>query len=125
MVSMKMHPLAYDYLKKVLEDKKLVGPDESCEYYPCHFPGHDCTWCFCPFYPCEDEETGGEWVERKDGGLIWGCSDCYWIHRVDVAEAIMVEFLACGIESVDDIETRSEEVKKIFFILKEIYPPKK
>jgi Zn-finger protein len=118
-----MHPLAYAHLKRVLEAKEVVGPDESCEYYPCHSPGHDCTWCFCPFYPCEDEKTGGEWVTRKDGSLIWGCLDCEWIHRADVAKAIMVEFITCGIEHVEDIETKSEEVKRIFLILKERYPP--
>lgn len=118
-----MHPLAYEHLKKVIEAKKIVGRDESCEYYPCHVPDHDCTWCFCPFYPCEDEETGGGWVTRKDGSLIWGCSGCDWIHRADVAEAIMVEFITCGIETVEDIERKKEELKKIFLMVKEKYPP--
>ena len=62
-------------------------------------------------------------MKRKDGSLIWGCSDCDWIHRADVAEAIMVEFIACGIESVEDIETREGELKKIFLLIKEKYPP--
>ena len=48
-----MHPLAREHLKKVLSRKEVVGSDESCEYYPCHFVGQDCTWCFCPFYPAE------------------------------------------------------------------------
>ncbi|MEA2075984.1 MAG: cysteine-rich small domain-containing protein [Euryarchaeota archaeon] len=118
-----MHPLAYDHLKKVLEDKKLVGADETCDYYPCHFTGQDCTWCFCPFYPCEDEQTGGEWVRKKDGSRIWGCSDCYWIHHSEVAKELLAEFKARGIENVDDIEERREELKEIFLMLKEKYPP--
>jgi Zn-finger protein len=109
----------------VLEDKKLIGPDETCDYYPCHFTGQDCTWCFCPFYPCEDEQTGGEWVEKKDGGRVWGCSECYWIHHPEVAKELLAEFKARGIENVDDIEKRREELKKIFSLLKEKYPPAK
>ena len=118
-----MHPLAYNHLKKVLEEKVIVGSDETCDYYPCHFAGQDCTWCFCPFYPCEDEQTGGEWVRTKEGGCIWGCSDCYWIHKSDVALALRDEFLKCGIDDVDDLEKREEEVKKIYLLLKERYPP--
>ncbi|MDP6613031.1 MAG: cysteine-rich small domain-containing protein, partial [Candidatus Hydrothermarchaeota archaeon] len=38
-----------DNIRKALE--KGAG-SEKCEYYPCHFQGQDCTWCFCPFYPC-------------------------------------------------------------------------
>ena len=119
-----MHPLAYKHLKKVLEDKKLVGPDETCEYYPCHFEGQDCTWCFCPFYPCEDEQTGGEWVKTKEGGRIWGCSDCYWVHKPEVAKELLKEFKKFGIDSVEDIEKRKEEVKEIFSILKSKIQPR-
>ena len=118
-----MHPLAYDHLKKVLKDKKLVGPDETCDYYPCHFTGQDCTWCFCPFYPCEDEQLGGRCLESKAGGHVWGCSRCYWIHDSEVAEELLRQFKLCGIESVDDIEKKKEELKKIFLLLKEKYPP--
>ena len=120
---MTMHPLAYEHLKKILEDRKIRGPDETCEYYPCHFEGMDCTWCFCPFYPCKDEQTGGEWVEQKDGSRIWGCSKCFWIHRPEVAKAIMVEFTICGIANVDDIEQRTDELTELFSRLKEKYPP--
>ena len=119
----KMHPLAYKHLKKVLEEKKLVGPDETCEYYPCHFTGQDCTWCFCPFYPCKDERTGGEWVKTKEGGRIWGCSDCFWIHKSEVAKKLLKEFKKFGIDSVEDIEKRKEDLKKTFSVLKEKYPP--
>jgi len=118
-----MHPLAYERLKRVLEDKKLIGPDETCEYYPCHFHGQDCTWCFCPFYPCEDEQTGGEWVLKKDGGRIWGCSYCFWIHNSEVAKELWRAFKRFGIARVEDIEERKEDLKKMFSLLKEKYPP--
>jgi Zn-finger protein len=119
-----MHPLAYKHLKKVLEDKQLVGPDETCEYYPCHFTGQDCTWCFCPFYPCKDEQTGGEWVKTKEGGRIWSCSYCYWIHESEVAKELLEEFKKFRIDGVEDIEKRKEEVKEIFSILKSKIQPR-
>ncbi len=119
-----MHPLAYNHLKKIMEDKIIVGSDETCDYYPCHFTGQDCTWCFCPFYPCEDGQTGGEWVKTKDGGRIWGCSDCYWLHKSEVATALMGEFKKYGIETVDGIE-KKDGIKKIFAILKKKFPPNK
>ncbi|RJS74865.1 hypothetical protein CW714_00985 [Methanophagales archaeon] len=118
-----MHPLAYERLKKVLKDKKLVGRDETCDYYPCHFRGQDCTWCFCPFYPCEDEQTGGEWVLKKDGGRIWSCSYCFWIHKSEVAKELWRAFRRFGIARVEDIEERKEDLKKIFSLLKAKYPP--
>ncbi|HID19354.1 MAG TPA: hypothetical protein EYP28_00210 [Methanophagales archaeon] len=120
-----MHPLAYNHLKKILEAKNIVGPDETCDYYPCHFAGQDCTWCFCPFYPCEDEQTGGEWVKTKEGGRIWSCSDCFWMHKSEVAKALMEEFKRHEIDSVDDIEKRKNDMNKIFAILKDEYPPNK
>ncbi len=112
-----MHPLAYEHLKKVMEEKKLVGSDEMCEYYPCHFSGQDCTWCFCPFYPCEDERTGGEWMKKKEGGRIWDCSDCFWIHKSEVAKELLKEFKKFRIDSVEDIEKRKEVIKEVFSIL--------
>ena len=119
-----MHPLAYKYLKRVLEEKKIVGTKEDCEYYPCHFLGQDCTWCFCPFYPCEDELTGGEWV-KTENGIVWGCSDCYFVHEKEVAREILEKFKIFGIDTVEDLEKRKEEVKKVFLILKEAYFSKK
>lgn len=66
--------------------------DPDCEYYPCHFPGHDCTFCFCPFYPCLDSLTGGRYViSRKTGKYVWSCKKCDWIHKKDVAAGISSE----------------------------------
>jgi Zn-finger protein len=119
-----MHPLAIDHLKKVLREQKLVGPNEDCDYYPCHFTGQDCTWCFCPFYPCEDEQVGGNWVEQEHGSRIWGCSKCFWIHDSKVAKELLEAFKELGITTVEDIEERTEELKELFKRLKENYPPK-
>jgi Zn-finger protein len=70
--------------------KSIVrGSDKSCEYYPCHIEGQDCTWCYCPFYPCLDGETGGRFKRSSSTGRdVWSCIDCRWIHREEVARAV-------------------------------------
>ena len=121
-----MHPLAREHLKKVLSHKEVMGSNESCEYYPCHFIGQDCTWCFCPFYPCGDERTGGTWIRARDGSLIWDCSLCFWIHRNEVATKLMRVFRERGIETEDIEKLEHEEgsvLNEIFEILKREFPP--
>ena len=57
---------------------------KSCEYYPCHFRGQACDFCFCPFYPCRDEELG-EWIESSSGDKVWACTGCLLLHHPKVA----------------------------------------
>ncbi|HJJ31503.1 MAG TPA: adenosylcobinamide amidohydrolase [Methanocorpusculum sp.] len=53
---------------------------DACPYYPCHFEGQVCDFCYCPFYPCKDESLG-EWVESSSGnGNVWACSNCQLLH---------------------------------------------
>jgi adenosylcobyric acid synthase len=83
-------PQEIDFIDRVEEEVRRgqIGPNQECDYYPCHFPGLDCSLCFCPFYPCEDDDLG-EFVESKRGGQVWSCSKCLWIHRGSVVrEAI-------------------------------------
>lgn len=88
---------ARDKAMKELETSLLspefsaMGPNISCPYYSCHFQGQDCTFCFCPFYPCGDERTGGKWVERSSGGKVWSCEGCNIVHLPDVAEKLVCE----------------------------------
>ena len=70
-------------------DFSAMGPNKDCDYYPCHFQGQDCTFCFCPFYPCSDENTGGKWVDRSSGGKVWSCEGCDIMHHPDVAEKLV------------------------------------
>ncbi len=63
---------------------------KTCEYYPCHFEGQDCTFCYCPFYPCNDTRTGGRLIERsRSKELVWGCTDCYIMHLKVPVDKIM------------------------------------
>ncbi len=73
----------------------------DCEYYPCHFEGQDCTFCFCPFYPCENSKTGGELIQRSTGGSVWSCAGCKFIHRGDIAENILKELM--GGKKIKDV----------------------
>ncbi|HSD56731.1 MAG TPA: glycerophosphodiester phosphodiesterase family protein, partial [Methanotrichaceae archaeon] len=58
----------------------------NCEYYPCHhFEGQECTHCFCPLYPCRDQELG-RFVRTKRGKRVWTCIDCKLVHKPEVAE---------------------------------------
>ncbi len=68
----------------------------SCEYYPCHFTGQDCTFCFCPFYPCQNENTGGKYIESSTGGQVWSCENCTLLHRPKVAKMVLDALMGDG-----------------------------
>ncbi|RQD83319.1 MAG: hypothetical protein D5R96_03290 [Methanocalculus sp. MSAO_Arc2] len=55
----------------------------DCPYYPCHFEGQLCDFCYCPLYPCGDK-TLGEWVESSSGGSVWACTECTLNHEPKV-----------------------------------------
>jgi len=57
--------------------------NKACAYYPCHKNLEDCTFCYCPYYPCGNTERG-KWL--KNG--IWDCSDCEWIHQKKTVDEI-------------------------------------
>ena len=78
--------LARKEIGKALERGVAERSRVDCEYYPCHFEGQDCTFCFCPFYPCKDERTCGEFVQKSTGGEVWSCAKCNIIHRGDIAD---------------------------------------
>jgi len=77
-------------------DRGVRGPNEECPYYPCHFYGQDCTFCFCPFYPCLDESLGKMKVGRK-GREVWSCLHCSWIHNREVVERAIEEISGSGL----------------------------
>lgn len=61
--------------------------NRHCGYFPCHKKLEDCTFCYCPFYPCADERLGA-YIISKDKRKIWSCSDCNWIHNKNVVDNI-------------------------------------
>ncbi len=64
-----------------------VKKGKECKYFPCHFEGQDCTYCFCPFYPCDDKELG-HFIEGGKGKPVWSCKDCHWIHEPETVRRI-------------------------------------
>lgn len=62
----------------------------ACASYPCHKGLEDCTFCYCPFYPCELAEYGGKYLTVYKGTTkkkIWDCSDCNWVHKKNFVDA--------------------------------------
>ncbi|MDY0266316.1 MAG: aminotransferase class I/II-fold pyridoxal phosphate-dependent enzyme [Methanimicrococcus sp.] len=82
---------------------------ETCEYYPCHFEGQDCTFCYCPFYPCKDERTGGKYIQSSKGGQVWSCVDCYIPH----CQPVVGKMLEGLMEDGDTDEILKKEWKEI------------
>jgi len=60
--------------------------NRACSAYPCHNNLEDCSLCYCPFYPCKDENKG-KWHKTREG-KIWDCSQCEWIHKKEVVDDI-------------------------------------
>lgn len=62
--------------------------NKACKYFPCHRELEDCTFCYCPFYPCLNESLGKYVYSKKTGKNIWSCRDCSWIHKRKTTERI-------------------------------------
>ena len=56
----------------------------DCSYYPCHFKGQNCDFCYCPFYPCGDESLG-QWSAGSNGNKVWNCAACTLLHEPEIA----------------------------------------
>ena len=92
----------------------------ECEYHPCHFKGQNCSFCYCPFYPCNDADMGRSIKSKRgNGNDIWDCSPCLFNHRNDVVEYSFKRFAELGIEKGDDprIADIFRECKERFFHL--------
>lgn len=48
-------PVWTDYPKEDPAERLYLGSRKGCQYFPCHEESklEDCTYCFCPFYPCK------------------------------------------------------------------------
>ncbi len=103
------HPLAYDFYEKYLAGEGVEGSNLSCEYYPCHQHPQNCTFCYCPFYPCGDSSTGGHWIKEKQ---VWSCEGCQWIHQDDTVQCIQGK-LGPLLHNIDDLENHKKELLKL------------
>ncbi len=65
----------------------ILRINQACEHFPCHKELEDCTFCYCPLYPCMNEERGGKYL-RVGRRRVWDCSECSWIHQKIVVDKI-------------------------------------
>lgn len=79
-----------------------VKTGRDCKYYPCHFEGQDCTFCFCPFYPCLDEKRG-KFIVGKKKKRVWTCKDCNDIHNQEIVERIIA---LLGEKTMDELNKK-------------------
>ena len=106
-----MHEKGIKLINKALKEKKLEGINIDCNYLPCHDFLEDCTFCYCPFYPCQDDITGGfEKISSRTGKPVWSCSDCIFPHVTKNAQAILEGLLE--IDSEFSLISK-EELKKL------------
>src|SRR4030042_4090320 len=92
-----------------MKAKKLTGLDLKCKYCPCHEGLEDCTFCYCPFYPCNDSLTGGKLIiSKKTGKPVWSCSKCIFPHTSANTREILSGLLNLG----EDFESISPQKLK-------------
>ena len=104
-----LHPLAVEFYEKYLSGEGVSGPNLGCEYYPCHSHPQNCTFCYCPFYPCGDPSTGGHWIKEKN---VWSCEDCQWIHEDETVRCIQGK-LPSIVQNVEDLKKKRKELLKL------------
>ena len=113
-----MHEKGRLLIKNLMNRRKLKGPDKTCKYFPCHDYLEDCSFCYCPFYPCYISDTGGyEKISSRTGKPVWDCSDCVLNHYKKNAEIILEGLLK--FDDNFDIITR----KQLFELLDKIINP--
>jgi len=101
--------LTEEFYERFFNGDIQIGPNTECEYFPCHDKQENCTFCFCPFYPCADGSTGGKWIADKN---VWNCKDCNWIHKNDVVDLILDD-IKDKVKSMDDFDTKKKELLKL------------
>lgn len=98
-----------DFFERYLKDETPKGLDYDCEYLPCHKALEACDFCYCPFYPCADGLTGGEWIKNKD---VWSCQHCDWIHLEEPCQAVR-KGLEDILEDKNDLKSKHMELLKL------------
>ena len=62
--------------------------NKACKYFPCHEDLEDCTFCYCPFYPCQEEGLGEYVYSSRLKKKVWSCKICNWIHQIKTVDRI-------------------------------------
>ena len=104
-----IHDYTRDFYTRFLNGEVPHGIDPDCDYIPCHDDLEACDFCYCPFYPCADSCTGGEWIKEKN---VWSCQNCSWVHNLDVVEYARPKVEEI-IKEVDDLKDKHQELLKL------------
>ncbi|MCP4050259.1 MAG: hypothetical protein GY730_06095 [bacterium] len=59
-----------------------------CSAYPCHSGLEDCTFCYCPFYPCLKAELGSYIYSENLKKEVWSCENCNVVHKQKTVDKI-------------------------------------
>jgi len=82
-------------LKTGGNDFSFVGPimmiDKECAYYKCHTDLQDCTFCYCPVYPCKIKALGKYIIHNNK--RVWSCAGCSLPHNKKIVKEIKAEIL--------------------------------
>ena len=76
--------LAFFIFSRIKGEHWIAWSPRDCPYYPCHFKGQSCDFCYCPFYPCKDESLG-QWASGSNGRRVWNCAGCKLLHMQKIA----------------------------------------
>jgi adenosylcobinamide hydrolase len=80
----------------------------NCAYYPCHFQGQRCDFCYCPFYPCRDVTLGQEVASSSKDSRVWNCADCVLLHEPETADYLM-KHPEASLRELKALKKRAEE----------------
>ena len=108
-INSEIHELSLNHFKKFINGEVKTGPNKDCEYYPCHYEGQCCDFCYCPFYPCGDSSTGGYWIKNKN---IWSCENCLWLHDKNTVKCLRPP-LEELIEDENDLKDKKQLLLKL------------
>ncbi len=98
-----------DFFERYLKGETPRGLDMECDYLPCHKELETCDFCYCPFYPCADGLTGGEWIKEKN---VWSCQYCDWVHLEEPCLKIR-EGLDGILDEKEDLKSKHIELLKL------------
>jgi len=83
--------------------------NQACSYFPCHEDLEDCTFCYCPFYPCREEGLGKYVYSSRLKKKVWSCKSCNWIHQIKTVDRIYNLIRKHGSELRKDIPVAKPE----------------
>ncbi len=81
----KDHQPSFFVFSRIKGEHWVEWTPHNCPYFPCHFAGQCCDFCYCPFYPCTDENLG-LWSASSNGNKVWNCAECTLLHEPSIAE---------------------------------------